>query len=47
MKYLNRNLDYQSLREEIYNDFIQIYDYMSYDQINELVDEEMKTYIKQ
>ncbi len=34
----------QELREEIYTDFIQEYDWLTQDEISDLVDEEIKKY---
>ena len=42
MKYENLTID--EIREEIYNDFIQQYDYLSHGEIVDLVDEELMNY---
>lgn len=43
MKYNNVNLTIDEIREEIYNDYIQEYDYLSHEEITELVDEKVNT----
>ena len=44
MKNQFTNMDLLTLREEIYNDFIQEYNDLTQDEISDLVDKEMEKY---